>query len=118
MLVIGASGGSRIVSATLQVLVNIIDNSGNLKDSIDMPRLHHQLMPHKAIVEYEVPEELTKHLARFGHEVWNYCPQSLSLLITVSLDIAFGAWEDGIGCTWRLSSVRQYLTRLFRSPQV
>ncbi|KAJ2853248.1 hypothetical protein GGI22_004940, partial [Coemansia erecta] len=44
-LVLGGSGGSRILTAVLQVVVNVLDFDMRLDRAIDRPRLHHQLMP-------------------------------------------------------------------------
>ena len=41
----GARGGPRIISATSQVIVNVIDHRMALADAIDAPRLHHQALP-------------------------------------------------------------------------
>ncbi|PVU91471.1 hypothetical protein BB561_004379 [Smittium simulii] len=44
-IVLGASGGSRIITATAQVLLNMLEFDKNLKEAIDYPRMHHQLLP-------------------------------------------------------------------------
>lgn len=44
-VVLGGSGGSRITSGVIQVLLNILTFERNLKDAIEWPRLHHQLLP-------------------------------------------------------------------------
>jgi gamma-glutamyltranspeptidase len=44
-LVIGGSGGPRIITATLQSIVNVIDWGDVLGDALSAPRLHHQLVP-------------------------------------------------------------------------
>jgi gamma-glutamyltranspeptidase/glutathione hydrolase len=44
-LVIGAAGGSRIITATVQGLLNIIDRNMNAREAIDEPRFHEQLVP-------------------------------------------------------------------------
>jgi gamma-glutamyltranspeptidase / glutathione hydrolase len=42
---LGAPGGSRIITAVLQVLLNVIDFKMNVKDAVDAPRFHHQWQP-------------------------------------------------------------------------
>ena len=44
-LVVGARGGPRIISSTLQVIVNAIDYHMALADAIRAPRVHHQALP-------------------------------------------------------------------------
>lgn len=47
-LVIGASGGSRITSATLQCLLNALAFNDSILTAITDPqRLHHQLIPNE-----------------------------------------------------------------------
>lgn len=49
-LIIGASGGSRITSATVQSLLNALEFEENMFDAIvDPERLHHQLIPNEVI---------------------------------------------------------------------
>ncbi|TMA06703.1 MAG: gamma-glutamyltransferase, partial [Deltaproteobacteria bacterium] len=42
VLIVGASGGPRIISATLQTIVNVLDFRIPLKKAIAAPRIHHQ----------------------------------------------------------------------------
>ncbi|KAK4530213.1 hypothetical protein CCYA_CCYA03G1070 [Cyanidiococcus yangmingshanensis] len=45
VLVLGGSGGPRIISSTLQVLLNVLDFGDDLAEAISLPRVHHQLLP-------------------------------------------------------------------------
>ena len=45
LLVVGARGGPRIITATSQVILNVIDHRMTLADAIDAPRIHHQALP-------------------------------------------------------------------------
>jgi gamma-glutamyltranspeptidase/glutathione hydrolase len=45
LLVTGARGGPRIISATSQIILNIIDHRMNLADAMAAPRMHHQSLP-------------------------------------------------------------------------
>ena len=40
-----------------------------LSDSIDRPRLHHQLIPNFVSIESDYPEDIVKTLEERGHEV-------------------------------------------------
>ena len=44
-LVLGGRGGPRIISSTLQVIVNVVDHGMTLADALAAPRLHHQAWP-------------------------------------------------------------------------
>jgi gamma-glutamyltranspeptidase/glutathione hydrolase len=45
LLVTGARGGPRIISATTQLILNVIDHRMSLADAMSAPRLHHQALP-------------------------------------------------------------------------
>ena len=45
LLVTGARGGPRIISATSQIILNVIDHRMTLADAMSAPRLHHQSLP-------------------------------------------------------------------------
>ncbi|KAJ1730190.1 hypothetical protein LPJ61_003146 [Coemansia biformis] len=68
-LVVGGSGGSRILTAVLQVIVNVLDFGMQLDDAVDRPRLHHQLIPEALGVDPLVPSSLVHGLADRGHTI-------------------------------------------------
>jgi gamma-glutamyltranspeptidase/glutathione hydrolase len=43
--IIGSPGGSRIITITLEAILNLIDHGMNIQEAIDAPRLHHQWLP-------------------------------------------------------------------------
>ena len=45
LLVAGGRGGPRIISSTLQVIVNVLDHGMSLADALAAPRIHHQAWP-------------------------------------------------------------------------
>ncbi len=72
MLVTGSPGGSRIISATLQVLLNVITHRMSLPDALFAPRIHHQWFPDDLLVEAKKdsqPEGLVAALQQLGHKV-------------------------------------------------
>eukprot|EP00605_Chrysophyceae_sp_TOSAG23-4_P002488 GSChrysophyteH1.ASY1.ANO1.2751.1 assembled CDS len=81
-LVGGASGGPRIITATVQVLLNFLAKGFDLLSAVKAPRLHSQLLPDSVYVEmHELvsglsiknTEEVAADLKSRGHEVeaWN-----------------------------------------------
>ena len=68
-LVVGATGGSRVPSATLQAVLNILDFRMPLKQAVESPRIHHQWMPDEIVVESKISASTRKSLERFGHTV-------------------------------------------------
>ena len=65
-------GGSRIISATLQVLLNVLAYDMTLPEAMFAPRIHHQWFPDELLVETkkrDPPEGLLDALRQLGHKV-------------------------------------------------
>jgi len=45
ILTVGAAGGSRIITAVLQIIISVIDHDLNIQEAIDLPRTHSQWLP-------------------------------------------------------------------------
>ncbi|MGE0681740.1 MAG: gamma-glutamyltransferase [Candidatus Binatia bacterium] len=72
ILVTGSPGGSRIISATLQVLLNVLAYNMSLPEAMFAPRIHHQWFPDQLLVEVQKgsqPEGLVNALTQLGHKV-------------------------------------------------
>lgn len=63
----GASGGPRIISSTLQVLLNMIVFGMTPTQAVDAPRIHHQWVPEDLLLEPELFGQAGEKLKRFGH---------------------------------------------------
>jgi len=50
-MVIGSPGGSRIITITLEAIINVIDHGMNIQEAIDAPRIHHQWLPDVVHIE-------------------------------------------------------------------
>ncbi len=68
-LATGSPGGSRIITAVLQLLVNVIDHGMNIADATHMPRIHHQWLPDLLQYERLVNPDSLRMLAGRGHEL-------------------------------------------------
>ena len=68
-LIVGGAGGPRIISATLQTILNVLDFQMPIKEAVEAPRIHHQWMPDELNVEDKLPPETKKSLERRGHTV-------------------------------------------------
>jgi gamma-glutamyltranspeptidase/glutathione hydrolase len=66
-LVAGAAGGPRIVSATLQVVLDVLVFGRSAEQAIAAPRIHHQWEPDVLFYEPGVPAESVRALAKKGH---------------------------------------------------
>ncbi len=69
VMVIGASGGSTIISATLQVYLNVVVFGMDPQEAVSAPRIHHQWMPDTLFVEPDVPADVVRNLEARGHTV-------------------------------------------------
>ena len=76
-LVTGSPGGSRIITATLQVIINVIDRGMNIAQAVAAPRIHHQWLPDEVRAERTVPDETdAKRSQTRGHKVTRPLPQT------------------------------------------
>jgi gamma-glutamyltranspeptidase / glutathione hydrolase len=68
-LITGSPGGSRIITAVLQVLVNVIDRGMDIASAVAEPRVHNQWMPDRVVVEQSLPADLVAALQARGDTV-------------------------------------------------
>jgi gamma-glutamyltranspeptidase/glutathione hydrolase len=69
VLVTGSPGGSRIISAVLQVVVNVLDYKMDVAAAVAAPRVHHQWLPDEVRVEHGFTEDTLAALRAKGHRV-------------------------------------------------
>ncbi|MGM0576203.1 MAG: gamma-glutamyltransferase [Myxococcota bacterium] len=66
----GSPGGARIITTTLQALLNVVDHGMNVSQAVGFPRVHHQWYPDELRVEPYGPSPDTKRLLEErGHPV-------------------------------------------------
>ncbi len=65
----GGSGGPRIISNTIQVLLNIFVFGMNVREAVEAPRIHHQWSPNELLVEKEISRDVVEALRKRGHVV-------------------------------------------------
>jgi len=68
-LVLGAPGGSMIITAVLQVMLNVMDFGMNVQDAIDFPRIHHQWKPDTLGIERGVSPDTIALLKKAGYSI-------------------------------------------------
>ncbi|MCP9264508.1 Gamma-glutamyltranspeptidase 1 [Dirofilaria immitis] len=69
VMVVGASGGSKIISALAKPIVRVLFFNETIKEAIDAPTLHNQFTPDITQFEYAVPKELMDDLTHiFGQQ--------------------------------------------------
>jgi gamma-glutamyltranspeptidase/glutathione hydrolase len=91
VLVTGTPGGSRIISAVLQVVVNVLDYKMDVAGAVAAPRVHHQWMPDDVRVERGFPEETLDALRAKGHRVIEPLGQTSANSIAVTPGGLLGA---------------------------
>ncbi|EZP62642.1 gamma-glutamyltransferase [Pseudomonas sp. P7] len=69
VMVVGTPGGSRIITATLLTILNVIDYKMNIQEAVDAPRFHQQWMPETTNLEtFAVSPDTQKLLESWGHK--------------------------------------------------
>jgi gamma-glutamyltranspeptidase/glutathione hydrolase len=69
VIITGSPGGSRIITAVLQIVTNVIDFKMPIADAVTAPRLHHQWMPDMTFVEAGFPQPVLDALTARGHKI-------------------------------------------------
>ena len=65
----GSPGGSRIITATLQVIINVIDHGMNIAEATNAVRIHHQWLPDELRIEKGLSRDTIRLLEARGHNV-------------------------------------------------
>jgi gamma-glutamyltranspeptidase/glutathione hydrolase len=68
-LITGAPGGSRIITAVLQVISNVIDFHMAVDKAVSAPRLHNQWQPDRTLAEPGFAPDVLDALQRRGHKI-------------------------------------------------
>lgn len=67
--VTGAAGGSRIITATVQSVINVIDKGMAPLQALSQSRLHDQLIPNVAAMEAGFDNDTVQFMRDRGHNV-------------------------------------------------
>ncbi|TLD14591.1 hypothetical protein PspLS_11068 [Pyricularia sp. CBS 133598] len=67
--VLGAAGGSRIITSTVQNVIHVLDEGKTAPQALAMPRLHDQLMPAVTTFEWAYNNATVQYLKDLGHNV-------------------------------------------------
>ena len=92
-LVLGSPGGPRIISATLEVLLNVMRFGRNLPDAVAAPRFHHQWKPDQLVVESLLPASVRERLAAMGHSLEER--KTIGAVQAIGVDPATGERQAG-----------------------
>ena len=91
VLVTGTPGGSRIISAVVQIVVDVLDYRMDVAAAVAAPRVHHQWMPDELRVERGFPEETLAALKAKGHAVIEPLGQTSANSIAITPNGLLGA---------------------------
>lgn len=68
-MVIGSPGGSRIITITLEAIINVVDFGMDISQAVNTPRIHHQWQPDTVYLEpYALSPDTEKALAAMGYK--------------------------------------------------
>ncbi len=68
-MMLGAPGGSRIITAVMQVFLNVVDFGMNMQEAVDAPRFHHQWKPDRIEFEKGFSPDTIELLKLKGHNI-------------------------------------------------
>ena len=89
-LVTGSPGGSRIITTTLQVLMNVIDHDMNIQTAVSVPRIHHQWLPDEIRIEQGISPDTIALLEALGHTVSRQDAMGAAQSIMIDNGIYYG----------------------------
>jgi gamma-glutamyltranspeptidase/glutathione hydrolase len=75
VMVVGTPGGSRIITAVLHTIINVVDYGMNVQEAVDAPRFHQQWLPDVTNVEvFAISPDTRKILEDKGQKLGNPQP--------------------------------------------
>ncbi len=70
LFILGARGGSKIISAVLQAIINVVDFGLTPESAVNLPRFHHQWNPDTLVFEQgAIAPAVKEELVRRGHRL-------------------------------------------------
>ena len=66
---IGAAGGSRIITSTVQSLWHVLDHGMTMPEALAQPRLHDQLLPNLMFFEDGYDKDVLASMQKKGHNI-------------------------------------------------
>jgi gamma-glutamyltranspeptidase/glutathione hydrolase len=70
VFVVGTPGGSRIITAVLHTILNVVDYGMNVQEAVDAPRFHQQWLPDVTNIEtFAISPDTRKILTDMGHNL-------------------------------------------------
>jgi gamma-glutamyltranspeptidase/glutathione hydrolase len=69
-MIVGTPGGSRIITAVMLTMLNVIDYGMDIQEAVDAPRIHQQWLPESTFVETRgLSPDTIATLTAMGHKL-------------------------------------------------
>lgn len=95
LMVVGTPGGSRIITAVLLTILNVVDYGMDIQEAVDAPRFHQQWLPGMTEVEERAfSPDTSSILVSMGHELGGPQPANHVVAILIGAP-ALGAQPVG-----------------------
>lgn len=88
-LIVGSPGGSTIITSVLQVILNVVDFGYDIRQAVDLPRIHHQWYPDVVSIEKDVFSSQSREVFEKGGYNIKDIPQ-LGLVEAIMFDSKTG----------------------------
>lgn len=104
-LTVGAPGGRRVITAVVQVLLNVIDFGMDIQDAIAAPRIHIEgsdpkvpsgKLVRRLLADTRLPAGVVEDLRRRGHDVVLLGDGNFALPVGIMRDEATGQLRGGV----------------------
>jgi gamma-glutamyltranspeptidase/glutathione hydrolase len=89
-LILGARGGPRIISSTVQVILNVIEHRMSLSDAMRAPRIHYQAVPDTVRIDRGFAAPVMERLKSMGYAL---LPVDYVGGTVVAIKRITGGWE-------------------------
>lgn len=97
-IILGSPGGSTIITAVLQVILNRIEFNMNIQEAVNAPRIHHQWYPDSLYIEkFAVTDDTSENLRKMGYaladrdKTFRVLGSTQAILIDADNDVIYGA---------------------------
>ncbi|XP_006817778.1 uncharacterized protein LOC102809523, partial [Saccoglossus kowalevskii] len=93
-ITLGGNGGTTITTGIAQILLDLLSYGNSTKDSIIKPRVHHELIPNKLLVEAKLSKTIVDELKTKGHNISIQEPVGNELMAIMMTNDKISAYAD------------------------
>ena len=104
-ITVGAPGGRRVITAVVQVLLNVIDFGMEIQEAIAAPRIHIEgsdpkvpdgRLVRRLLADSRLSTDVVEELKRRGHDVTLLPDGNFALPVAIMRDAASGKLRGGV----------------------